>query len=85
MKAKIILTYENEREANAVADAVSPDNIKAPTGLWIKTTQKGCRVLTHIQCETRLETFMATVDDFLGAVSVAEKSFLVAKRLRSQS
>lgn len=85
MEAKIILTYETEREARSVANAVSPDNLETPSGLWIKTTQKECKVLTHVRCKTRLETFTATLDDLLGAVSVAEKSFNVAKRFQSQS
>jgi len=79
LEAKITLSYKNEREAEAVAKAVSPDNVKVPPGLFVKTTRKGSKVFTTIECETKLETFVATIDDLLSCVSVAEKAFSVAK------
>lgn len=79
MEARIQLAYKNAREAEAVAKAVTPDNLKVPAGLEIKTVQKGNTVLTRIVCETRLQTFMATLDDLLESVSVAENVFKVAK------
>jgi len=74
LDAKISLSYKTIREADAVAKAVSPDNTRVPPGLFIKTTRRGRRVLTQIVCETKFETFMATIDDLLSAVSVAEKT-----------
>ena len=80
MEAKIRLSYENEREAQAVAKAVSPDNLEAPLGLYVKTVTNESEVLTIIECQTRLATLIATIDDLLACVSVAEKSFNVAKK-----
>ncbi len=80
MEAEICLSYQNEREAEAVAKAVSPDNIQVPPGLHIKTVRNGCDVDTKIECQTRLETLIATIDDLLACVSVAEKTFNVAKK-----
>ena len=85
MEAEIRLSYENEREAGAVAQAVSPDNVKVPHGLFIKTTRRGSEVLTQIRCELRLQTLIATIDDLLCCVSTAEKAFLVAKKLEARS
>jgi len=82
LEAEITLSYKNEREAEAVVKAVSPDNIKAPPGLFIRTTRKGFKVLTWVRCETKLQTFMATIDDLLCCISVAEKAFSVAKELK---
>jgi len=73
LEAEISLSYKAVREAEAVARAVSPDNVRVPHGLFIKTTRRGRRVLTRIACETGLRTFMATIDDLLSAVSVAER------------
>lgn len=84
MEAEIRISYENEREAEAVAQAVSPDNIKVPRGLLIKTTRKGSEVLTWIRCELRLQTLIATIDDLLCCVSTAEKAFSVVKRLEAR-
>lgn len=80
MEAEIRLSYENEREAEAVAKAVSPDNVKVPLGLYVKTVRNGSEVHTKVECQTRLATLIATVDDLLACVSVAEKSFTVAKK-----
>lgn len=80
MKAEIRLSYRNEREAEAVAKAVSPDNVKVPPGLSVKTVRNGPEVLTKIECQIRLQTLIATLDDLLSCVSVAEKAFTVAKK-----
>jgi len=79
LEAKITLSYKSEKEAGAVAKAVSPDNQKLPKGLFVKTTSKESRVFTLIKCETKLQTFMATIDDLLGCVSVAEKALVISK------
>jgi len=80
LEAEIRLSYRNEREAEAVAKAVSPDNMEVPPGLFIKTVRNGSEVLTNVECKTRLQTLIATIDDLLACVSVAEKAFSVAKK-----
>ncbi len=79
MEAKIVLRYRNAHEAEAVVKAVSPDNVKVPQGLKVKTVRRGSKVLNEIQCETTFRTFTATIDDLLSAVSVAERSISSAK------
>jgi hypothetical protein len=79
LEANVVLSYKTIREAEAVAKAVSPDNVKVPQGLFIKTMRHGKRVFTKIECETRLRTFMATIDDLLSAVSVAERTVFTVK------
>jgi hypothetical protein len=80
LEAEIRLAYRNEREAEAVAKAVSPDNVEVPQGLCIETLRSGSNVFTRIECQTRLQTLIATLDDLLACVSVAEKTFNVAKK-----
>jgi len=80
LEAKIILSYEDEREAEAVAKAVSPDNVRVPSGLLIRTVRRGRKVLTSVRCKMRLQTFIATIDDFLSCVSVAERALSAAKK-----
>jgi hypothetical protein len=80
LEAKIRLSYQNEREAEAVAKAVSPDNVEVPPGLYVETVRKGSEVHTIVECQTRLQTLIATIDDLLACVSVAEKTFNVAKK-----
>jgi len=80
LEAEIRLSYGNEREAEAVAKAVSPDNVEVPSGLYIETVRNGFEVLTKVECQKRLQTLIATLDDLLACVSVAEKTFKVAKK-----
>jgi len=80
LEAKITLSYKTIREAESVSKAVSPDNIEVPQGLFIKTIRHGKKVLTEIECKMRLQTFIATIDDFLSAVSIAEKSLSAVKK-----
>jgi hypothetical protein len=80
LEAEIRLVYKNEREAEAVAKAVSPDNVQAPPGLLIKTVQNGSEVYTKVDCQTRLQMLLATLDDLLACISVAEKAFKISEK-----
>ena len=82
MEAEIVLSYRTEREAEAVAKAVSPDNLKVPHGLFIKTIHEGAKVLTTVRCDLSLNTFVATIDDLLSCVAVAEEAFTAVKKLK---
>ncbi len=82
MEAEIVLNYDDKRIAQAVAEAVSPDNFKTPSGLSIRTAWEGVRVFTEVECEKELSTFIATIDDLLFCVSTAEKIIHTTKRLR---
>jgi len=74
LQATLTLEYKDERTAEAVAKAVSPDNFKTPVGLQVKTTRESNIVITEIGWEGKLATFTATVDDLLFSASVAEKT-----------
>jgi hypothetical protein len=74
LQATITLEYKDDKTAKAIAEAVSPDNFKTPLGLQVKTVQENNRVITEIECEGKLATFTATVDDLLFSVSTAEKT-----------
>ena len=74
MEATITLEYGDAKTADAIANAVSPDNFKTPTGLFINTVREGIHVLTEVRAEGKLGTFIATIDDLLFCVSTAEKT-----------
>ena len=69
------------KTAEAVAGAVSPDNLKTPSGLQVKTTLKDKAVVTEIYCEGKLATFTATIDDLLFCASTAENALKAVKKL----
>jgi tRNA threonylcarbamoyladenosine modification (KEOPS) complex Pcc1 subunit len=79
LEATITLEYGDEKSAEAVANAVSPDNFKTPTGLSINTFRNNREVVTEISAEKKLATFIATIDDLLFCASTAEKTIRVAK------
>lgn len=74
MEAKITLEYADEKTAEAIADAVSPDNFKTPVGLQVKTLRVEKKVVTNIEWEGKIATFTATIDDLLFSASTAEKT-----------
>jgi tRNA threonylcarbamoyladenosine modification (KEOPS) complex Pcc1 subunit len=79
LEATITLEYGDAKTADAIANAVSPDNFKTPTGLFIKTFRRGNRVVTEIRAEEKFATFIATIDDLLFSASTAEKTIRMAK------
>jgi len=78
-EAEISFSYTTALEADAIARAVSPDNIRVPKGLSVRTEHQGRKVVTKIRCRTRMLTFISTIDDLLSAVSVAERSISSVK------
>ncbi len=69
------MTYDDEQQAEAVAKAISPDNVDLPPSLSVETTRSDKQVVTHVRYEEkRLGTFISTIDDLLRCVSVAEKA-----------
>ncbi len=80
MQAKIQLNYLNEKTAEAIVEAVSPDNFNTPAGLQISTVRVNNRVITEIECDGKLSTFTATIDDLLFSASTAEKTVKAVKK-----
>jgi hypothetical protein len=74
LQATVTLEYTDQKTAEAIAEAVSPDNFKTPPGLQVSTTREANKVITEIVCDGKLATFIATIDDLLFSVSTAEKT-----------
>ena len=81
MEATVTLEYADEKTAEAVAQAVSPDNFKTPIGLSVKTVRDNNKVITQIHCEGKLATFTATIDDLLFSASTAEKTLKIIRKI----
>jgi hypothetical protein len=85
LRATIRFEYGNVETAAAVASAVSPDNSAAPEGLTVKTQLVGNAVVSEVELEGRLATFIATIDDLLESASTAEKALRVVQSTRSRA
>jgi tRNA threonylcarbamoyladenosine modification (KEOPS) complex Pcc1 subunit len=77
LEATITLEYDDVKVAEAVAAAVSPDNYKTPAEMSVTTTLRKNAVTTKIKAEGKIATFIATIDDLLFSVSIAEKTLKV--------
>jgi hypothetical protein len=75
------LEYDSARWAKAVADALSADNVRAPAGLSVRTVYTRRKVVTRVECQSKLMTFIATLDDLLFSASAAEKALCVTEKL----
>lgn len=72
MRALVVCAYENEDISKAIADALRPDNLRAPKGIRIITRARGKRVVSEVELEGKIETLLATLDDLLACTSTAE-------------
>jgi hypothetical protein len=81
LQARIQLEYKDEKTAEAIGKAVSPDNFKTPAGLQVKTVREANKVITIIECDSKLATFTATIDDLLFSASTAENALRAVKKL----
>jgi hypothetical protein len=84
VEAEIVIEYDNARIADAIADAVSPDNSGTPAGLSVKTRSERKKVVTRISCRQGFSTFVATIDDLLFSVATAENTLRATTKLREQ-
>jgi tRNA threonylcarbamoyladenosine modification (KEOPS) complex Pcc1 subunit len=85
LQATITLEYNDEKTAEAIAHAVSPDNFKTPVGLQVKTERENNKVITQIKCEGKLVTFTATIDDLLFSASTAEKTLQTVRKIKAKT
>jgi hypothetical protein len=81
LQATVTLEYKDKKTAMAVAAAVSPDNFKTPPELQVKTSLENTKVVTTVDCEGKLATFTATIDDLLFSASTAEKTLAAVRRI----
>lgn len=82
MEATVTLDYTDQKTAEAIAEAISPENFKAPIDLEVKTTRERRKVITSIRCEGKLATFIATIDDLLFSASTAEKTISIIRKMK---
>jgi len=80
LQATVTLEYVDVKTAEAVAQAVSPDNFKTPEGLQVNTVREDRKVVTQISFDGKLATFTATIDDLLFCASTAEKTLQALKQ-----
>ena len=73
MEAQIRIKYQNVKTAEAISNAISPDNLKVPPGFVIHTTSSERTVITNIAGNMKLSSLISTIDDLLFCISTAER------------
>ena len=73
------ITYENNKIADSIVEALLPDDRSAPPSLKLRTWSKGKLLNSEIECKGKFETFISTVDDLLASIQVAEKNLEILK------
>ena len=80
IEAEITVNYQNTTHANVIKNSVSIDNCKTK-GIYIKTRTEKNKIITKVICK-RIPTFIATVDDFLFCLTLADKVVKTTKQLK---
>jgi hypothetical protein len=74
MKAEIKIFYKNKNYAKAVAEALQPDNLSAPSKIKVKTINVKNIVFSKVKCKGKIESFIETIDDLLRCIQAAENT-----------
>jgi len=82
LEAEISLEYDDAWIAEAITNAVSPDNSVTPKGLLVKTRRDKRKVVTNIRCHRAFQTFISTIDDLLSSVATAERTLRETAKMR---
>jgi phosphoserine phosphatase len=72
-KAEASLRCGSRKVARAIAISVSPDNLKVPPEMRVRTWSEGKIVNIRVICTMTVKTLLATLDDLLTCIGVAEK------------
>lgn len=73
-EAKITIRYSDMEIANAVLEAIGPDNCQVPEGIAIEAALIGSVLNLEILCAKGVGSFITTLDDLLACISAAEKA-----------
>jgi len=73
-EAELILRYHDEETAQAIAEAINPDNLQAPEGLKLIVDRSGDELSIKVRCSKGIGSLLSTLDDLLSCLSAAEKT-----------
>lgn len=83
-KAQVYFSYENEETAEIIVGAISPDNFKVPPGLTIQSSRQKAEVQIRICCDKGSGTLLATLDDLLCNIQLAEKTLTTLEAVKGR-
>ena len=75
----ITLNYSTEEEAEAIMKSLSPDNLNLKSNSSIESSRVNSTVNLEIRCG-HIETLLATIDDLLRCLRIAEETINLVNR-----
>lgn len=75
ISALIEIRFLKKNELYAVLRSLTPDNVNFPKGLSLEMSSRSNdnTLLLQIYCNVGFETFLSTLDEILGHISIAQK------------
>lgn len=73
-EAELIMRYFDEATAEAIVEAVSPDNFQVQEGLELSVLQEKKEIFIRVRCSKRIGSLISTLDDLLSCIAAAEKA-----------
>lgn len=79
-EAYVVVRYSEDRDAECIASAVSPDNLVPGKDLIVNTWSIKREVHCVVKCKRGLRSLISTLDDFLFSIKVAENTLLSIRK-----
>jgi hypothetical protein len=74
VKVEITLNYDDTIAAEAIRDAISPENQETQVGTTVETNLEGSTLIINVKSDKKIKTLIATIDDLLSCIQAAERA-----------
>lgn len=71
--AKLAISLCSPEEASIILSSIGPDNEPLPPGLELSAYTQLSELVIEIGCGRALDSLLATIDDLLGSIGLAER------------
>ncbi|MCW4050019.1 MAG: KEOPS complex subunit Pcc1 [Candidatus Bathyarchaeota archaeon] len=73
-KTSITIEYGDQTTAEAIRQAITPDNVDVPEGMTIETVAEDGVLTITVDTTRSIGSLVATLDDMLSCIQAAEKA-----------
>ncbi len=74
-RAELRVVFCDDRESEGALRSLLPDNEPLPPGLSVEMVVEGRVLVAEIRCERGVDSLLATLDDLLASLNLAERVF----------
>jgi hypothetical protein len=80
-RAELRVAFCDDRESEGALRSLLPDNEPLPAGLSIGMVREGNVLVTEVTCERGVDSLLATLDDLLASLNLAERVLCSRSRI----